>query len=159
MRLCYLLRNKSSDPELNLPHSPPPWKEHNTQQPGNVLFAQPGQRGTSSMGRERRRGRWQPGGSRMRCLRSTSWCQGHGKNILHNPYPREVEIRGEQSWIRYGEAAPRASGKAPRGHCGQDEGTEDALSIAQGTSSTGSRAGAALLPPAQSILRFSMEYL
>lgn len=83
LHLRCLLRNKSSDPELNLPHSPPPWKEHNTQQPGNVLSAQPGQRGTSSMGRERRRGRWQPGGSRMRCLRSTSWCQGHGKNSLY----------------------------------------------------------------------------
>lgn len=81
------------------------------------------------------------------------------KQFVHNPYPREVEIRGEQSWIRCGEAAPRASGKAPRGHCGQDEGMEDALSIVWGTSSTGSRAGAALLPPAQSILRFSTEYL
>lgn len=81
------------------------------------------------------------------------------KQFVHNPYPREVEIRGKQSWIRCGEAAPRASGKAPWGYRGQDEGIEDAPSITRGTSSTGSRAGAALLPPAQSRLRFSTEYL
>lgn len=53
--------------------------------------------------------------------------------FVHNLYPREAQIRREQGWIRCGEAAPRASGKAPRGHRGQDEGTEDTPSTARGT--------------------------